>query len=285
MGRASKSQFWESAHKNNQSFMIYYNRLLELYTSEFTYDDLPDTMDERYLELVLFGRGMGVLFEDENLGYLGLSVMVNGGFNVYRIPVNRTAYAANGYRKKLTDKDSVIIYNNYIRTPSLEAAEYFAMKLWNIDRAIDVNVNAQKTPILIQCVESQRLTLKNAYKDYEGNMPVIWGESDAKIDEAIKAINTGAPYVADKLYALKQQVWNEALTYAGISNVGAEKKERMVSNEVRFDMGDVLANRFSRLAAREQAFDKFNRMLGTNVKVRYRNEIERSELVDVPLHD
>ena len=49
-----KKQFWESARKNNQAFMIYYNRLLELYTSEFTYDDLPDTMDERYLELVLF---------------------------------------------------------------------------------------------------------------------------------------------------------------------------------------------------------------------------------------
>lgn len=280
-----RQKFWESAYKNNQSFMIYYNRLLELYTSEFEYINLPDTMDERYLELVLFGRGMGILFKDEDLGYLGLSVMVNGGFNVYRIPVRRTAYAANGYRKTLTDKDSVIIYNNYIRTPSIEAAEFFARKLYNIDTTIDVNVNAQKTPILISCPESQRLTLENAYKDYEGNMPVIYAEKDAQIDVAIKSITTGAPYVADRLYELKQQIWNEALTYAGISNVGAEKKERMVSNEVRFDMGDVLANRASRLAARKQALGMFNRMFGENVDVRYRNELEGSELVNVPLHD
>lgn len=281
----AKKQFWESARKNNQSFMIYYNRLLELYTSEFTYDDLPDTMDERYLELVLFGRGMAVLFEDEELGFLGLSVMVNGGFNVYRIPVNRTAFAANGYRKQLNEKNSVIIYNNYIRTPSLEAAEYFADKLYNIDRTIDVNVNAQKTPILLTCPESQRLTIENAYKNYEGNMPVIYGDKDSQVDKAIQSITTGAPYISDKLYALKQQIWNEALTYAGISNVGAEKKERMISNEVRFDMGDVLANRFSRLAARQQALDQFNRMFGTNIKVRYRNEIEGSALTDVPVHN
>lgn len=280
-----RQKFWESAYSNNQSFMIYYNRLLELYTSEFEYINLPDTMDERYLELVLFGRGMGVLFKDEDLGYLGLSVMVNGGFNVYRIPVRRTAYAANGYRKTLTDKDSVIIYNNYIRTPSIEAAEFFARKLYNIDTTIDVNVNAQKTPILISCPESQRLTLENAYMKYEGNMPVIYAEKDAQIDTAIKSITTGAPYVADRLYELKQQIWNEALTYAGISNVGAEKKERMVSNEVRFDMGDVLANRASRLAARKQALDMFNRMFGENVDVRYRNELEGSELVNVPLHN
>lgn len=282
---ARRQKFWESAYKNNQTFMIYYNRLLELYTSEFEYINLPDTMDERYLELVLFGRGMGVLFKDEDLGYLGLSVMVNGGFNVYRIPVRRTAYAANGYRKTLTDKDSVIIYNNYIRTPSIEAAEFFATKLYNIDTTIDVNVNAQKTPILISCPESQRLTLKNAYMQYEGNMPVIYAEKDSQIDTAIKSITTGAPYVADRLYELKQQIWNEALTYAGISNVGAEKKERMVSNEVRFDMGDVLANRASRLAARKQALDMFNRMFGENVDVRYRNELEGSELVNVPLHN
>ena len=285
MGKVKDREFWESSRMNNQAFMIYYNRILELYTSEFEYENLPDTMDERYLELVLFGRGMGVIFKDENLGMLGLSVMVNGGFNVYRIPVSRTAYAANGYTKQLTEKDSVIIYNNYIRTPSIEAAEYFAKKLYNIDRTIDVNVNAQKTPILITCPESQRMTLLNAYKQYEGNTPVIFADKDSDIKTSITSITTAAPYISDRLYTLKQQIWNEALTYAGISNVGAEKKERMISNEVRFDMGDVLANRFSRLAAREQALDKVNKMFGTNIKVHYRNEIEGSELTDVPVHN
>lgn len=63
---------------------------------------------------------------------------------MYRIPVNRRAYAVNGYQRNLNNKDSVIIYNNYLHTNSRLDAVMFAKRLYNLDRAIDVNANAQK---------------------------------------------------------------------------------------------------------------------------------------------
>ena len=126
----------------------------------------------------------------------------------------------------------------------------------------------QKTPIAILCTENQRLTMKNLYMQYEGNVPFIFGDKDLDIN-GIKAISTGAPYVSDKLYALKQQYWNEALTYLGVANVTTTKKERLINAEVNSTMGGVYASRLSGLKARQQACEEINRMFGLNISVEF----------------
>ena len=264
-------KFWQSARRNNATYLQYYMHLAELAMSMFEWKNLPDTVDARFLELTLFEDGQIVFFKDEELGYLCLQCAVNGGFNVYRIPTNRRAYAVNGYQKNLTENDSVIIYNNFLRTNSMLDVRNFAERLYNIDRAIDVNINAQKTPILIKCDEQQRLTMLNTYQQYDGNQPVIFGDK-ALNTNAFQVLNTGAPLVADKLYVLKTQLWNECLTYLGISNINVQKKERLITDEVTRNQGGTIASRYARLEARRQACDQINRMFGLNVSCDYRED-------------
>jgi hypothetical protein len=266
-------QFWESAALNNATFRQYYNRLTELSISMFEWKNLPDTVDPRYLELTLFTDGQAVFFKDEEIGFLALQNAKGGKFNVYRIPVNRRAYAVNGYQKDLTDKDSVIIFNNYLHNNSRLDVEMFARRLWNLDRAIDVNANAQKTPVLIQCDETQRLTMLNLYKKYDGNEPFIFGDKNLN-PNAIKTLKTDAPYVADKLYQLKTQIWNEALTYLGISNINITKKERLITDEVTRNQGGTIASRYSRLEARRDACREINKMFGLDIWCDYREDYQ-----------
>ena len=264
-------KFWQSARRNNATYLQYYMHLAELAMSMFEWKNLPDTVDARFLELTLFEDGQIVFFKDEELGYLCLQCAVNGGFNVYRIPTNRRAYAVNGYQKNLTENDSVIIYNNFLHTNSMLDVRNFAERLYNIDRAIDVNINAQKTPILIKCDEQQRLTMLNTYQQYDGNQPVIFGDK-ALNTNAFQVLNTGAPLVADKLYTLKTQLWNECLTYLGISNINVQKKERLITDEVTRNQGGTIASRYARLESRRQACDQINRMFGLNVSCDYRED-------------
>ena len=271
MGKVADRQFWESAKLNNYSFKQYYNRLTELSVSMFEWKNVPDTIDIRFLELALFGDGLAVFFYDDVLGYLALRCAIGGQMNVYRIPTKRRAYAANGYNKNLDESNSVIIFNNYLHTNSMLDVELFAKRLYNLDRAIDVNANAQKTPILVQCDENQRLTLKNVYMKYDGNEPVIFGDKNLN-PNSIKVLQTGAPYVADKLYQLKTQIWNEALTYLGISNINVTKKERLITDEVTRNQGGTMASRYSRLEARRQACDEINRKFGLNISCDYRED-------------
>lgn len=280
MGKHKRTNFEESANMNNLTFMQYFNRLTELSISMFEWKNLPESVDPRFLELTLFKDGQAVFFEDEALGHLALQVTTKGGFDVYRIPIKRRAYAVNGYQRELTNEDSVMIYNNYLHKNSQLDVRQFAMRLYNLDRIIDVNANAQKTPVLVQGTEQQRLTLLNLYKEYDGNAPVIFGDKNLDIN-SLKSITTQAPYVADKIYQLKTQIWNEALTYLGISNINVQKKERLISDEVTRNQGGTIASRYSRLESRREACKKINDMFGLDIWCDYREDFQEVDSVKV----
>ena len=276
MSRRNKGNglFGESAVMNNATYIQYFNRLVELSVSMFEWQGLPETVDPRYLELHLFQNGSMVYFRDEVMGDLCLDCIANGQFDVYGNPISRRAYSSyNQYQKTLNESDSVIIWNNYLRQPSVLDVKMFAKRLYNLDRIIDVNANAQKTPVLIQGTEKQRLTLVNLYKEFDGNAPFIFGDKNLDLN-SLRAISTNAPYVADKLYQLKTQIWNEVLTYLGISNLNIQKKERMITDEVQRNQGGTIASRYSRLEARREAVDKINRMFGTDISVDYRKDFQ-----------
>lgn len=272
--RRKKTLFEESLMLNNQSYIQYVNRLTELSISMFEWKNLPPTVDRRYIELELFKNGSVVYFNDEIIGDLCLDCIASGRLDVYGEPYIRRAYSRyNQYQKMLKPNNSVIVWNNYLRTNSVLDVEIFSRRLWLIDRIIDVNVNAQKTPVLVQGTEKQRLTLINLYKEFDGNTPFIFGDKNLDLN-ALKAISTDAPYISDKLYQLKTQIWNEALTYLGISNINIQKKERLITDEVTRNQGGTVASRYSRLDCRRMAVDKINAMFGTDIEVNYREDFQ-----------
>ena len=284
MGR-KKTAFEESLQMNNFTWRMYFDRLMELSMVMFDWKNVPDTIDVRFLEMTLFRNGCAVFYKDEDLdsiegqkgSYLALPSANYGSFNVYNVPEERRAYASNGYQYQLNEKNSVIIYNNYLRTNSRLMVEMYAKRLYNIDRAIDTNTNAQKTPILLLCSEEERLTYINLYKEYDGNAPVIKGTKGMDLN-GFTVLKTDAPYVADKLQMLKTELWNEALTYIGISNVNTTKKERLVTDEVIRNMGGTIASRYSRLEMRRQACEQINRMFGLDMWCDYREDF--NEVID-----
>ena len=270
--KREKTLFGESATVNNLTYMQYLNRLTELSVSMFEWKNLPPTVDARYIELHLFETGSMVYFDDDVIGNLCLDCLPTGRLDVYGNPVLRRAYSGyNNYQKLLKESNSVIIWNNYLHTNSILEVKMFARRLYNLDRIIDVNANAQKTPVLIQGTEQQRLTLKNLYKEFDGNSPFIFGDKNLDLN-SLKCLQTGAPYVCDKLYNLKQMYWNEALTYLGINNTGAQKRERMLSIESSQAQGGTISSRYSRLQSRREAVKKINAMFGTNIEVNYRED-------------
>lgn len=275
-GGTQDRMFWSTAFQNRLNNDLYLARLVELSASMFDWTGLPETCDVRTLELALLGNGRAVFFKDDALDmYMTLPVNVHtSGYDVYGQPLQFTARSLyNNYRYPLTQETGVMIYNNYLRTPSLMQLVSFADRLGKIDEIIDINVNAQKTPILILADESKRLTMKNLYMKYDGNQPFIFGDKNLSIND-FTVLKTDAPYVADDLYQLKTQIFNEALTYLGISNVSYQKKERLVTDEVSRNMGGTIAARYNRLNERQKACEKINQLFGLETWCEYKEDFD-----------
>lgn len=278
MKKKKNQSFHDTLMANGATYVQYYNRLMELSMSMFEWKNLPDTVDERYLELGLFSSGCMVFFKDDVIGELTLNMTYRGGFDIYGEPTKRRAYSRYNQFQTTLDKDnSVIIWNNMLRTNSALDVQMFAYRLYNLDRIVDINANAQKTPVLITCDEKQKSTMKNLYLQYEGNYPVIFGDSNLDI-KSLSVLKTDAPFVSDKIYDLKVKIWNEALTYLGISNVNTTKKERMITDEVIRNQGGTIASRYSRLESRRRAVKKINKMFGLNITVDYREDSQSTDI-------
>ena len=277
MSRNKNRQFISTLNENVRTYRLYLDQILEIAIARYKWNGLPKTIDERFLELTLCGKnGAALFFNDENIGYLALPCTMSGRFNVYNIPIQRRAYAVNGYQANRDDTNSVIIYSNQLHNGMsiYNRLVQYAKDLYLIDSIIMVNVNAQKTPLMLLADEKQMLTLKNLYMKYDGNQPFIFGDRNDLNPNSIQALVTGAPYVADKLYELKQNIWNEVLTFLGVPNVQMNKKERLITDEVNRGLGGVFASRYSGLLSRRQACDQINEMFGLNLSVEYRNESE-----------
>ena len=156
--------------------------------------------------------------------------------------------------------------------------ELFALRLYEAERTADVNIKAQKTPVLLLMDEKQRLTMENIYSQYDGNRPVIFGDKNSLGENVIKAINTQAPFIADKIINYKKEIWNEALTFLGINNIMVDKKERLITDEANSNNELINLNLQSYLAPRQEACRQFNEKFGftgtdKEISVRVRSDL------------
>lgn len=263
---------------NELTLVNYYKWIKNLALSMFKWEGLPETIDVRYLEETLFNMGKLLFFYDPDLGHLALACLPSSDINVYGRPIQYNI-RAHSYQKNVFAKDSVLIINNDLEEPSMHTVGAFASRLSQIERTTDINMNAQKTPVLILTDDKQILTLKNIYKQYNGNAPVIYADKNLFNSDSIKVLSTQAPYIIDKLDEHKANIWNEMLTFLGIQNTNNEKKERLIVDEVNANNEHVDMNSEVMLKNRVEACDKINEMFDLNVSVSLRYKQEE-DLID-----
>lgn len=276
------NDFQDTMLLNDATYVDYLERLKKIALSIFEWTDLPDSMNSRYLEMCLYYTGKAGLLYDNDYGFINTQADSNGYINIYGLPtkLNCFSYSYNtsrktymGYNEKAKkDQEAILVLNNYEMLPTCSTIELYAMRMAEAQRTCDINIKAQRTPILIETDQNQKLTLRNIYEQYDGNTPVIYGNKSAGIPDSIKALKTDAPLVFDKVMEYKRDIFNEALTYLGVSNLD-EKKERRVVNEAESNNEVINLNLQSYLTPRKKACKQFNEKFGTNIDVKVRSDI------------
>lgn len=265
------SLFNTASRLNELTFESYYNRLKLLAMNMFEWENLPDSVSERFMEKSLYETGKALFFEDNELGFLCLKCTYANSLNVYEEPTEYQAYSIN-YSKIYRADDCVLIRNNYLATPTDMIIQQFAWRLYNAERAMDININAQKTPVMISCPDNMRMTMKNLYMKYDGNEPFIFSFKGFDPD-CLKVLKTDAPLLTDSLIKYKQTVWQEAISYLGIGTTNNSKTERLNIPETILGNASASMSANTMLKTRLEACELINKKYGLNVSVKLRENI------------
>lgn len=265
-----KDAFRDAILMNNQTYIDYLERMKKICLSMFEWENLPESMNARFLEMCLFYNGQAALFYDDEYGYIN-SMAADGGYiNIYGLPTEIQCYSYRFNQRRslyMTDtgqpkgEECILVMNNYERVPTTSTISLFAYRLAEAQRTADVNIKAHRTPILITTDQKQYFTLKKMYEEYDGNTPAIFADKNLISPEALKAIKTDAPFLVNDIFQYKREIWNEFLTFMGIQNL-SEKRERLITGEVDSNNELLNLNLQALLIPRKEACKQFNEKYG-----------------------
>lgn len=261
--------------KNFVTFGNWLDQLTQLAVASIEWD-VPDTVDQIYLERNLFYHGKIVFFAVEE-GLVCLAGFSASKPNVYGIPLQRIVNGSNGFTATLDNTNSVICYNNNTRTNGYNKALIYASRLAELDRIIDLNAKAQKTPVILKAPKEAQLSAENVYAGYDSNDDVLRITNDFQPD-SIAAVNLGVPFTGNDLRALQQDIYAQYLRERGIGSVNTGKAERLNTSEVAVGNSGLLIFQNALLAPRLQACKLVNERFadilgGKKISCRFRRDM------------
>lgn len=289
--------------KNTEVFDNYFDWMSLIALTMFEYINLPDTGNERYLEWNFYFRGMAGAFDYGNLEVdLGKSIdgTVNvvkpsfgrqeivtsgitpgGAFTPYQNYTWYTCYFDNGMSYQVPERLCVFGRNNYFLKPTYLVAEYYAYKIANLELTIDQNVNAQRMPYVIETDEDGVLSAQNEMAQILGFEPIIYRNTRSH-DFDIKIHRTETPFIAPDLYIMRNNYWNEFLSYIGVNNANTTKRERLNTEEVQSNNELLGLSSGMLLTARKEFCNEYNRKFNPAkpLDVRLRDIELRRQLID-----
>ena len=281
--KMNKKRFTSTDIDNFTTERFLFNRFRLMATTQFKWSGLPETIQERHIESVLFEEGRVLFFKHKTDGLLCLPCYDGIGINVYGDP---TSYNATGFAQTYRNiplSECVLIENNMLRMPTINAVDYFVNQLYEVIRTRDVNIRTLKAPFIVTCDDKQLLTFKKVMEEISANNYAIFGDKSFGLSDAIKVFQTGVKPLTVELTDTYHDILNEALTYLGINNANTDKRERLITSEAESNnqMIDTSANMF--LEARQRACEEINKKFGLNVSVELRTpRVEGGAENDLP---
>ena len=277
MGRKRKPVVNENIERETVRLTKHYQMLA---LNRYRWENLPNGIESRYIEEMLYDNGECAMFDHPDLGLCVLRSSSRENLNIYGEPTKLTLTGFNEHRTVMMD-ECVRIMNNDLALPTLPNIVYYARRMAEIDDIIMQNLRQQRVPYLFATDENNAFSMKSLYdRIYQGEPAIFIDKEMLKGEpENIMVIPTVAPYLVDKLQIQKQEMERELLTFLGINNT-LEKKERLIVDETNSN------NQFIKMASdigfkqRQLACEQINEMFGLNVSVIETQDEFESEVMD-----
>ena len=264
----------------------------------FSWENLPPTIEERYIEKALFDKGLVCLVDDNNFGEIVVGCSYSQNMNIWGEP---TEVITSGFNYVKTFKientintnniidinygetneiinnevESVIVcQNNDLYIPTRKILEYYVNKLVEVELSTFTNIYLQKFPFLINTTRDNEMTMRNLIQKVDKGEPyIMYNKKIADLTTAVDVFNLNVPFVADKLLQYRFETEREIYTLFGFNN-NFEKKERLLTDEVNVNNEFINCNIDSMFKKRKEFAELMNAKYGWNVQVKKRYELK-----------
>ena len=264
---------------NLTTYNMYITQLKMIAQNVFVFENLPGTLNKRFINKTLLNRGSIAFFRDEILGGLIALPFENKSMklDVYDEPLQITVRSSSNYTRTLKQDEFVIMYDNDVRTNIIPFLLQYAERLSICMRTCDVNIAQQRTNRYWKTSNSGLNNLKNNLNMIDTfQETIITYKNLNQITESTACVEP-APYVADKIDLHYEKIWNEFLRFVGVSNLSYTKKERNIRDEINAMQGGTVISRLDRYSPRKEAVEKINELFGTDIQVKYYDGLPTTE--------
>lgn len=255
---------------NDLTFRVIFDKYKLVSMNAFEWEGLPPGIEERHIEKQLFDKGKAIFFRDPRMSYMVLEAQPTGKLNPYSDHLSYRAIGLN-YNKEYSVENCVIIENNKLRLPTRDFVMFYAHKITEAERTMDVNVKANKRPIAFLCDDKDALSMKRIFQQIDNNDPALFLDRSLNMKD-IEVLDLKAKFLGKDLMDYKKSVENELLTFLGLNNVPQEKKERLITDEANSNNQLIASFGDLQLEARERACEAINQLYGLNISVHRRQD-------------
>ena len=195
-----------------------------LATSRFKWqskDVQPKDRLSEFIEMLLYLKGQCALFKDTD-GWKVRCCVPSGGLDEYGQPESFNLTDYNGTHMvtvKNDDERFIWIKNNAACIPTIFWIVKYCNRVAKIERTMDLNIDAQKTPFMIETSPEIHLSIQNIFKEIRQMDEVVYVDQKTGIKDNVQVLKLDAPYLVDKLYTQKQNEFNDLLNFLGINTV------------------------------------------------------------------
>lgn len=264
--------------KNYRRIYDYYKMLA---LNMFTWENLPETMDSRYIENALYENGLCLVNDDKDLGLISVPCSYGANMNING---ESTEVITSGYNyvktvKYINNVNCVLIRNNDLAKPTRDYIANYAERMLEVEMCIRANINQQKFPWFINATEKTKKSLQLIFDKVENFEPFILANREIMGEAPLEVLTMSTPYVADKLNSYKYELEREILSFLSLNN-NFEKKERLLTDEVNSNNDFIHTNAMLMYKVRLQACEQINKKFGLNVRVLPNKEMISKYYVD-----
>lgn len=220
MAKKSKQRYNYTADElSSRIYNVYYNKYYDIFMDSFEWSGIEPEAED-YIMRKLWSKGTIAAFDMKNVGVTFAPYSVSG-YGLYDVPteiniINTRNIPGFPTSTLTNNKDVVIGYIQRNRKSISEFVEYYCLRMTQIDMVLNTNLEVHKMPFLIGLDDADKKAAEDIVEKILNNEIVVFATLEQV--NAVKTLVNSAPYILDKLYALKNNYESELLTFLGVDN-------------------------------------------------------------------